>query len=176
MTLVEHVALIGLPGAGKSSVMGFLAPRLARGYVDLDQAVEARAGRSVPELFASEGEERFRDLESLALAEALNESSPLVIACGGGILGRAVNRELLKARARVVWLKVDPDEAATRLGPEGIAKRPLLNRGSPAKRLRDLLESRRGVYAAAADATIETGELTPADVAVRIVSLLGPMD
>jgi shikimate dehydrogenase len=86
-----------------------------------------------------------------------------------------VNRELLKARARVVWLKVDPDEAATRLGPEGISKRPLLNRGSAAKRLRDLLESRRAVYAAAADVTIETGELTPADVAVRIVSLLGPI-
>ena len=73
----EHVALIGMPGAGKSSVMGYLAPRLAWGYVDLDQAVEARAGRSVAEIFASEGEERFRDLYLPSTRERRQEISVL---------------------------------------------------------------------------------------------------
>jgi len=174
VNLVEHVALIGLPGAGKSAVMGLLAERLAWGSVDVDRAVERKAGRSVARIFAGEGEERFRALESLALAEALSETRPLVIACGGGVLGRAANRDLLKARARVVWLRVDPDEAAARLGPEELAQRPLLSADRPEKRLRELLDRREDAYAAAADIVIVTDDATPGEIAARLIALLGP--
>jgi shikimate kinase len=167
-TLVEHVALIGLPGAGKSAVGALLARSLGRVSADLDRAVERAAGRPVPAIFAAEGEGRFRDLESLALAELLHGTAPLVLACGGGVLGRAANRELLKEQARVVWLTVQPEEAAARLGPEGWKERPLL-RGVPgAEQLRALLDRRAAAYAAAADLRVTTDGLTAAEVAARV--------
>jgi shikimate kinase len=171
-TLVEHVALIGLPGAGKSAVGALLARSLGRASADLDRAVERAAGRPVAAIFAAEGEGRFRDLESLALAELLHGTEPLVLACGGGVLGRAANREILNRRARVVWLTVEPEEAATRLGPEGWRDRPLL-RGTPdAAPLRALLDRRAAAYAAAAHLRVKTDGLTAAEVAARVRAAL----
>jgi shikimate kinase len=173
--LVTRVALIGLPGAGKSAVAPILARRLGCPGADLDREVERRAGRAVGAIFEDEGEERFRDLESLALAEALGGGGSLVLACGGGILGRAANRDLLKSRARVVWLSVDPGEAAKRLRTSGAEERPLLSGSAPAERLRALLELRRAAYAAAADATVDTDGLDPEEVADSVLARLrGP--
>lgn len=147
-----------------------LAKRLACPSVDLDEEIERRAGRSVAAIF-EEGEPRFRELESRALAEALERAGPLVLACGGGVLGRSENRELLGARARVVWLRVDPGTAAARV-QGGSAERPLLRGGPVAERLRALLASRGGEYAAAAEATVDTAGLSPEQVAERIAERL----
>lgn len=149
-----------------------LARRLGCPGADLDREIERRAGRAVRAIFEDEGEERFRDLESIALAEALGGEGSLVLACGGGILGRAANRDLLKSRARVVWLGVDPGEAAKRLPTSGAGERPLLSGGAPAEGLRALLELRRGAYAAAADATVDTDGLAPEEVAERVLARL----
>ncbi len=148
-----------------------LAKRLTWPSVDLDREIERRAGRSVAAIF-EEGEPRFRELESRALAEALDGAGPLVLACGGGVLGRSENRELLGARARVVWLRVDPSSAAARLQGSGSAERPLLRGGPVAERLRALLESRGAEYAAAAEAAVDTAGLTPEQVAERIAERL----
>ena len=150
-----------------------LARRLGCPGSDLDREVERQSGRAVAAIFEDGGEERFRDLESLALAHALGGEGSVVLACGGGILGRAANRELLRSLARVVWLVVDPEEAAKRLRASGAGERPLLSGGAPVERLRALLERRRPVYAAAADATVETDGLTPEEVAERILVGLG---
>ena len=171
-TLAEHVALIGLPGAGKSAVAALLGRSLGRVSSDLDRVVEREAGRSVGAIFATEGEERFRDLESRALAEALGGTTPVVLACGGGVLGRAANRELLKGRARVVWLEVEPEEAAARLGPEGWKERPLLSGPPGPERLRELLDRRAAAYAEVAHHRITTDGLTAEQVAARVLASL----
>jgi shikimate kinase len=134
--------------------------------------VERRSGRAVPAIFEQEGEERFRDLESLALAQALGGEGPVVLSCGGGVLGRAVNRDLLRTSARVIWLTVEPGEAAKRLRSPGSSEPPLLLGGAPEERLRDLLLRRRPAYAAAADVTVETDASTPEEVAERILAWL----
>jgi shikimate kinase len=153
-------------------VAPILARRLGCSGADLDREIEREEGRAVTAIFEDEGEERFRDLESSALAHALGGEGPVVVACGGGILGRAANRDLLRSRARVVWLTVDPGEAAKRLLAPGSDARPLLSGGAPAERLRALLERRRPAYAAAADATVETDGLAPEEVAERILARL----
>jgi shikimate kinase len=153
-----------------------VAPLLARRWgcagADLDREVERQAGRAVPAIFEEEGEERFRDLESLALAQALGGQGPVVLACGGGVLGRAANRDLLKEHAKVVWLTVEPQEAARRLGPGESDERPLLSGSTPAERLRVLLQRRGPAYAAAADVTVETDGLSPEEVAERVAAAL----
>jgi shikimate kinase len=151
-------------------VARILARRLGCAGADLDVDVERQAGRAVSAIFEEEGEERFRDLESSALVRALGGEGPLVLACGGGVLGRAANRDLLKARARVVWLAVDPVEAAERLAASGSAGRPLLRGGTPAEGLRALLGLRGPAYAAAADLTVEAGGLSPEEVAERVLA------
>ena len=167
-----RVVLIGLSGSGKSTVAPLLAQRLRRPCVDLDREIERRSGRSVASLF-EEGEARFRELESRALRESLEGAETLVLACGAGILGRSENRALLKTRARVVWLEVDPETAASRLTGAGVTERPLLHGAGPlVERLRRLLEARRTGYAAAAHAIVDTSGLTPEEVADRIAERL----
>ncbi len=144
-----------------------LARRLRCSSVDLDREIERLAGRGIPAIFA-EGEERFRDLESLALAEALAGAEQAVVACGGGVLGRAANRDLLRAGARVVWLAVDPFTAAARLRTTGSDERPLLDGGPIEERLGSLLKQRGRAYAEAANAVVETAGQAPEAVAERI--------
>lgn len=162
--------MIGLPGAGKSTVARLLAIRLGVESVDLDVEVERGRGRSVSAIFEEEGEAGFRDLESRALEEVLAGSRPVVVACGGGILERPENRELLASRALVVWLAVDPTIAAERLKAPGAGTRPLL-KGSPLpERLRALLECRAESYADAADEVVSTDGSTPEEIADRIAT------
>jgi len=151
-------------------VAPILARRLGCSHADLDREVERRSGRAVTAIFEQEGEERFRDLESLVLARALGGEGSLVLACGGGVLGRVANRDLLRTSARVIWLTVEPGEAAKRLRAPGSAERPLLLGGAPEEALRALLVRRGAAYAAAADATVETDGLAPEDVAERILA------
>jgi len=148
-------------------VAPLLAHRLRCPSLDLDLTIEQGAGRSVAALF-EEGEALFRELESRALEEALGRAGSLVLACGGGILERKENRELLVARARI-----DPERAASRLTGPGAKTRPLLQGTVPvAERLRALLRERRAGYAAAADTIVDTSQLTPEEVADRIAERL----
>jgi shikimate kinase len=163
----RHLALVGLMGAGKSTVGRRLASAWGRAFVDLDDAIVAAAGRPIPELFAAEGEAGFRDRETAALRAALAEPTPLVVATGGGVVLREENRALLGERAVVVWLDAEVDALAARVG-DGTG-RPLLA-DAPAERLRSLATARRPLYEAVADLRVDTSGLGPDEVVTAVVA------
>jgi 3-dehydroquinate synthase len=143
---VRRVALVGLPGSGKSAVGAALAERLGWRFADTDALVELREGRSIAAIFAADGEAGFRRRELEALRDALTGNGPLVLACGGGLLTEVGARDLLARSTCIVWLDGDDATLLRRLGEA--ADRPLL-RGDPASRLAELRTARTRQYAAA---------------------------
>ncbi|HWZ60497.1 MAG TPA: shikimate kinase [Gemmatimonadaceae bacterium] len=164
----RHLVLVGLPGAGKSTVGLAVAGRLGRPFVDLDVEIEARGGRSVAELFRVKGEPEFRRLEHAATA-ALVGSAPAVIAPGGGWMTQAETVKLLRPHALLVYLRVSPEAALRRLGP-GVATRPLLAGSDPAAALRSLEAARAPVYLTA-DRVLDTEALDLQDVVESLVQM-----
>lgn len=171
----ERVALIGLSGAGKTTVAPKIASRLVCDWIDLDAEIARAAGRDVPALIRRDGERSFRARESVALRAALEEDSRarLVIACGAGVLLDPENRACLAARALTIWLRVLPKTAAERLaaaGEEPAAARPLLEGNDPESRLTALWEARRESYETAATAVVDTDGCTPDEVADLVLA------
>lgn len=139
------LSLIGFMGSGKSSVAAALSARAVVDAVDLDARIMAEAGRNVAEIFDERGEEGFRDLEAAALA-ALPARRELVLACGGGIVEREANRELLRRRGVVVWLDAPWESLLGRLEKVDLTARPLL-RGGRWDQVEALYHRRRPLYA-----------------------------
>ncbi len=158
---------MGLPGSGKTSVGALVAAELGARFVDLDEAVERRAGKSVARIFAEDGEAAFRALEAELGAAAL-AGAAAVIAPGGGFFAGAVTRAMALGSGLVVYLQTDPADAAARLG--SAADRPLLAGGEVVSRIAALLAQRAAFYAAA-DCTVPTGGRTVAQVAAAVASL-----
>jgi shikimate kinase len=149
-----RIALVGMPGSGKSTVGRMLARHLGTRFVDSDHEIEARLGASIRTFFEQHGEARFREVEHDALAD-LTSGVTGVIATGGGAVLRDDNRALLRERTHVVYLRSSPEELFKRLRHD--TQRPLLQVRDPLKRLRDLFEIRDPLYRAAAHFVIETG-------------------
>lgn len=168
----RNIYLVGLMGAGKSSVARELARLLGREAADTDAEVVRAAGRSIPEIFAAEGEAGFRSREAAALA-LLAGRSDLVIATGGGIVLRAENRERMRATGRVFYLHAPAEELHRRVARGGIPGRPLLAGGDPLGTLRRLLAERDPLYRATAHHVMESlAEHGPAQMAERIRQVL----
>ncbi len=166
-----HLALVGLMGAGKTTVGAEVARRLARELVDVDELIERTSGATVRELFAEEGEAAFRERERAAVAEVCAASEPLVIAPGGGAVLDPDTRKRLRERAVVVWLDASPATLAARV--ESCDERPLLARGAPEQTLRRLASLRAPAYEAAADRKIVTDRASVTDVADRVLEEYG---
>lgn len=164
----QRIVLVGLPGAGKSTVGPLVAAALGWAFVDLDQEIERTAGRTVPEIFAAEGEAGFRRRERGATL-AMAEWPGLVLAPGGGWLLDPSNLAALGAGTEVVHLQVSPAVAASRLGPAA-AGRPLLAGPSTVQRLQELWEARRSTYLQA-NHTLSVDLLSPEETASYIVAL-----
>jgi shikimate kinase len=164
------IALVGLSGSGKSTVARQLAARLDWRVCDTDALVEQMAGRTIPAIFASDGEAAFREQETIALAVALTEPHTIV-ATGGGIVLRDGNRALLKEKALVVWLDAPTDVLIARLRTHD-EERPLLAGDDPAARLEALRAQRAAFYREVAHLTIDTSEAAPEEVAERIIGAL----
>ena len=120
-------------GSGKTTIGRQTAQRLSRPFHDTDERIVIGAGRSVADIFATDGEQAFRDLETAALHEALLCHSQSVISTGGGLVMRDVNRAMLREHATVVWLRATPATLAARVS--GRTDRPLLNGVDPLERL-----------------------------------------
>jgi shikimate kinase len=148
------IILIGLPGSGKSTVGRQLARRLGLQFNDSDHEIEQKIGCSIREFFEREGEEAFRDLEESVVAD-LVQGQPGIVATGGGVVLRRVNRQRLRDAGPVIYLRSTPEEVFRRVRHD--AKRPLLQVDDPLQRLRDLYAERDPLYRETAHFIIETG-------------------
>jgi shikimate kinase len=169
----QSVILIGFMGCGKSSVARELSTLMKLPASDLDTKIEQAAGKTVPQIFAEDGEEAFRALETETLKAVLRESG--IIATGGGVPTRAENRALLaKSNALVVYLRTAPRTLATRIRQQP-GSRPLIDAGQVLSFketlyvVEDLLARRETFYHECATMVIDTDKLSPRQVAQQIV-------
>jgi shikimate kinase len=151
---MARIALVGMMGSGKSTVGRSLAERLGCPFVDLDAAIEAESGVSIPRIFATGGEAAFRAWEERVLRELTGTSQDMVLATGGGVVVTPGCRDLLRGQWRTVWLFAGVDTLVERLQPE-MQARPMLQTGEPlAQRVRALIAARQAWYEAVAEWTV----------------------
>ncbi len=142
-----HLILVGLPGAGKSTVASLLAHQLGRTFLDFDVEISRREGLSIAEIFAQRGEPAFRIMER-ALTEEVALFGGMVLAPGGGWVSQPETLALLRPPSRLIYLKISPAGALRRMGRK-VAGRPLLLRPNPRGELERLLAARQMVYESA---------------------------
>lgn len=168
--------LSGFMGSGKSTVGRLLAARLERcRHIDLDEQIVATAGKTIPEIFRLGGEALFREMETEALMDAVSSyegDETLVISLGGGTLKTPVNREIIRAATRCIYLRASAATLAKRLEPEQ-AIRPLLQGEGPLEAtVARLLAQRESLYAQCADLTVDTDGKTAGQMAEEIGKIL----
>lgn len=163
----QHIVLVGMMGAGKSSVGRVLAQRLGRRLLDSDDMIEERTGRTVREIWQADGEPAFRELETSVLTEAVAADEPSVIAAAGGVVLSEANRAVLAASgAHVVWLLADVDLLLDRV--KNGMHRPLLD-DDPEGMLRTMYDTRESLYKEVADAIVSVDHRTINDVAGAVL-------
>lgn len=162
---MAHLWLTGMMGTGKSSVGRLLAERRGLPFYDLDEMIESAAGMAIAELFATRGEDAFRQMEA-AVVVAVASADAGVVATGGGAVLSKENAEAMRASGTIVLLRASPEELDRRLaGSEG---RPLLPDPNRVARIARLLEAREAAYGRAADVSLDTDGVDPSDLATRI--------
>jgi shikimate kinase len=167
----QHIVLVGMMGSGKSSVGRVIARRLDRTLFDSDDMIEARTGRSVREIWNTDGEPAFRSVESDVLLDALASTTPSVIAAAGGVVLSESNRDVLQdERAHVVWLMADVDLLVERV--KSGMHRPLLD-DDPEGTLRKMHTERAALYREVANAIVSVDHRTVNDVAGAVLRCAG---
>lgn len=164
--MLDNLCLIGPMGAGKTTIGRLLAANLRKEFVDIDHQIEAAAGVSISWIFDVEGEEGFRSRESKVLDTVLQRSD-MVVATGGGAILAEHNRQLIRNRATVIYLKVEIDVLAKRLAHD--ATRPLLQSDNRLEIIGRLYEEREPLYQSCADLVVATDSMTPKQAAQFII-------
>jgi len=163
----DHLVLVGFMGAGKTTVGRVLAALTGREFVDLDQSIEEKAKTSIKNIFAVQGEEYFRALESEAL-EAMLKRTNCVVATGGGIVGRAKNWKVMRRLGAVIYLENDWETIVSRIAD--CPDRPLVT-GKDLENVRALFAQRQPLYEQA-DLRVAVKNQEPSEVALTIVEML----
>jgi len=164
-----NLVLIGYRGTGKTTVGRILAERLGMNYIGMDAMIVERAGMSIPEIVEKRGWPAFRDLES-EVAQELAAVDNAVIDAGGGIIERPENIEALRANALIIWLKASVPAIVSRI--EEDSQRPSLTGGKTfTEEVAEVLERRTPAYRSAAQHELDTDQLSPEQVADRIIEI-----
>jgi XRE family transcriptional regulator, aerobic/anaerobic benzoate catabolism transcriptional regulator len=164
----KPIALLGLRGAGKSTVGAALAKRRGLPFFELDQAIEDTAGLPLGEIFALHGEAYYRRIEREVLTRVLAEPRPMVLATGGSIVNDPTNYGLLRERCRTIWLRARPEDHWNRVVAQG-DQRPMAENPHAFAELRALLAAREKLYARA-EVTVDTSGRRVADVVAAIAA------
>jgi XRE family transcriptional regulator, aerobic/anaerobic benzoate catabolism transcriptional regulator len=167
------IALIGLRGAGKSTLGRMLAKKIGWSFVELNKEIEAQNGLSVAEIIALYGQEGFRRMEQTALGQLLARRELMVLATGGGIVSEPLTFDLILSSFYTIWLKAEPEEHMARVRGQGDL-RPMADDRSAMAELRNILVSREPLYARAS-AVVDTAGLTINDAAARLVDAVAPV-
>lgn len=165
-----NIYLVGPMGAGKTTVGRHLADLLNRPFIDSDHEIEHRTGASIPWIFEKEGEEGFR-LREEGVIDALTQKEGIVLATGGGVVTRLLNRNALRQRGVVIYLFTPVEMQLMRTFRD--KNRPLLQTEDPAARLADLLKVRDPLYREVADYVVPTSDGSARDLAQKIIQLIG---
>ena len=164
--LARPVFFVGFMGAGKTSVSRRLARLCGIASIDMDSYIERREGRRIRDIFAEGGEGHFRDLETQVLRE-MTQGDPALVSCGGGVVLRPENREILSEGGFVVFLKVQADEAKSRISDP--STRPLLGDAEAARKTN---AERLPLYEEVADVTVDTSGKGVTALAYKVKSIL----
>jgi len=162
------VALVGLRGAGKSTLGPLVAERLGWAFLEMDELITDASGLTLDELFELHGEPYYRRLEHETLRRVLGRRGPLVLAAAGGVVNEPNSWELLRNRATVVWLRATPEEHWNRVVAQG-DRRPMADNPAAMEELRALLLEREAVYSQA-HLTLDTSEAAPVRLAEVIAA------
>lgn len=165
---MKNIYLVGFMGTGKTAVGRVLAERLSRKFVEMDQLIEKQENKEIKDIFAENGQDYFRKLES-QLLKKLSSQSNLVVSCGGGIVCNQDNLDILQNTGYVFSLSASPNSIFERI--KGSNHRPLLNGTDPLEKIKELLETRKLFYEKAG-IKIDTNNLSVEDVADYILKLL----
>jgi shikimate kinase len=171
-----NIYLIGYRGSGKTSVAAALARRLRWPWLDADEEIERRAGKSIAQIFADQQATGFRDLESAVVAE-LAARDRHIIALGGGAILREENRRTI-TNGKVIWLKASPEQLLARIqaDPTTAERRPNLTPQGGLEEIRKLLAERMPLYAACANLAVDVEQKTPDEIAKEIADWLSKQE
>lgn len=165
---VNSVFLVGLMGAGKTTLGKMLAESLSVPFVDTDEEIVVRCGADIPWIFDVEGEARFRERETAVLRDYVSANA--IVSTGGGIVIMPENRDLLKLSGRVVYLRVEPERLFARIGKD--KRRPLLQTQDPLGTLRSLFEVRDPLYREVATDVLDAGSQSPKEMLNKLLEIV----
>lgn len=165
----NNLILIGFMGCGKTSTSIKLSYRMRRTMIDTDRWIEQKQGKSISEIFAEEGEEAFRNMETQCLQELLEDRSGQIISVGGGLPMKKENQKLLRELGLVIYLQVTPQTVYERLKND--TTRPLLQSENPRQKIEELLEKRAPIYEQTANYIIEVKDRSCEEVAELIIQI-----
>lgn len=167
----SNIVLIGFMGTGKSTVGKILAEKLHKDFIEMDDFISQKANKTIPEIFAQDGEIKFRELE-MCISKELSEKKNVIISAGGGLILNKLNIDYLKKKSIIVLLQANPAEIFKRISKDGKEKRPLLDNNDPVKEIKSLLDYRQYYYNNAAEITISTNNKDPDQIALEIIGKL----